>query len=208
MTSRIEIRLAIAAGLIISVLGIQACSPAHEEDLMAVRSDDCAICHDPEYQSAQSPPHVGIFPNECALCHSNVSWQPAAFEHANVADRLCALCHQSDYDGVTMPLHRGVFPTTCENCHGTVAWKPALDGVHPENAFPIANGAHKKFDCTDCHDLQRGSSTNGENTDCIGCHTGEHNMNKVNDQHKEVADYDYDINTPNFCLLCHPNGQN
>ncbi len=204
----IEIKSLRLIGGIIFVLGQIGCSPGHDgDDRIAVSSDDCVVCHEPEYQATAIPPHVGVFPDECALCHTNDSWQPASFAHESVADRLCVLCHKEDYDQVEQPLHVGQFPTTCENCHTYIAWKPALDGVHPEDSFPIAGGAHKGFSCIDCHDVDRGSSVAGANTNCIGCHTGEHSMAKVNEKHREVADYNFDIDTPNFCLVCHPNGK-
>ena len=33
-----------------------------------------------------------------------------------------------------------------------------------------------------------------------------HARAKVNDEHKEVDDYVFDANMPNFCLMCHPDG--
>lgn len=201
-----------------AMISLAACSSEHDPAVMSVSASDCNVCHNPEYQAATLPPHVGIFPNECALCHTNDAWQPAIFEHESVANRECVLCHQANYDGTTMPSHAGLYPTTCDDCHGTVSWIPAIGGAHPESAFPLANGAHQGITCAQCHDPTRGSSAMGENTDCVGCHTGEHSLGQMNDKHKEVNFYtEYrDVDDPGdvlsggpaFCLLCHPNGRN
>ena len=61
--------------------------------------------------------------------------------------------------------------------------------------------------CLDCHDAARGSPVGGMNTDCVGCHTGEHARSRVDAQHREVGDYTFDPARPNFCLRCHPNGR-
>ncbi len=118
----------------------------------------------------------------------------------------CIVCHQADYDGAQNPVHIGNFPTTCVDCHVTAAWQPALEGDHPENNFPIANGPHT-FECLECHDTNRGSSVDGANTDCVGCHTGEHTRQRMANQHNDVDDYVFIENMPSFCLECHPDGQ-
>jgi hypothetical protein len=194
---------------ILVALVLVACSGEHDPEVVSVSADDCSVCHTPEFQAATDPPHVSIFPTECALCHTNVAWQPATFTHASVSNRECVLCHNADYEGTTDPSHAGLYPNTCGDCHGTLAWKPAIGGEHPETAFPITDGPHKEYTCTECHDPNLGTSVAGENTDCVGCHTGKHEIGKMNDKHREVADYpDFrDMNGPNFCLLCHPNGR-
>lgn len=188
-------------------LALLACSPPHDGELKAVGAEDCAFCHNTEYQETTTPPHIDLLPDECVLCHDSEAWVPAQLDHASVKDRLCSLCHLPDYANTQEPIHMGLYPTTCVDCHGTQAWRPALNGVHPEADFPLADGPHKKIGCTDCHDVDRGTSTDGVNADCIGCHSGDHARGKVDDQHDGVADYVFDETAPNFCLLCHPNGQ-
>jgi hypothetical protein len=195
---------------LLALLTLAGCAGEHDPDLVSVMASDCAVCHTPDYQMAAAPPHVDIFPTECALCHSNVSWSPATFEHASVANRQCVLCHQANYDGAMDPVHVGSKPTTCQDCHGTIAWKPAIDGAHPDSAFRISGGAHDNIACTQCHDPELGSSSGGMNTDCVGCHTGEHSLSRMDGKHREVSGYTgaRDSMGPNFCLLCHPNGRN
>lgn len=196
------------AGLALAAASLLlACTGGRDPDVVEVTSDDCATCHMPEFASATEPPHQGVLPPDCALCHTNTAWSPATFTHDDFFRTACALCHQADYDNTSTPVHAGMFPTTCVDCHGTRAWQPALQGTHPEASFPIGGGPHENIACTHCHDVYAGDSAGGMNTDCVGCHTGTHNMNKVNEQHHEVADYQFDASMPNFCLMCHPNGR-
>jgi hypothetical protein len=87
-------------------------------------------------------------------------------------------------------------------------WIPALEGLHPEATFPIENGPHQEFKCLDCHRVSLGASRGGQNTDCVGCHTGEHERTKMDEKHQEEPGYVFDVNNPHFCLECHPNGDN
>lgn len=120
----------------------------------------------------------------------------------------CYLCHAEDYASATNPPHVGVNPTTCWECHDTDAWRPARGGGHPEADFAIATGHHSGIGCADCHDSARGSYTNGQNTDCIGCHLEVHLFADMSALHRErgVADFPALPETPNFCLSCHPDG--
>jgi hypothetical protein len=122
---------------------------------------------------------------------------------------LCVDCHQTDYDNSPFFGH-DAFATTCHDCHTTNAWKPAVGGTHPENAFPIANGPHSKYgdDCRSCHNPDLGSSVDGENADCVGCHDGEHSRARMDAKHNEEGDYPTGAAPPNFCLDCHADGQN
>jgi hypothetical protein len=125
-----------------------------------------------------------------------------------VAANDCYLCHVDDYESATNPTHVGVNPTTCWECHTTDAWRPAKSGQHPEAEFSIAAGHHSGILCTECHDADRGPSSNGANTDCIGCHLGAHLIDDMNASHRERAVVGYPDNPegPNFCLSCHPDG--
>ena len=102
------------------------------------------------------------------------------------------------------------FQTTCQDCHTTNGWTPAVGGAHPENAFPIQNGAHSDYreDCASCHNPDLGSSIDGENADCVGCHDGEHTRAEMDPKHDEEPDYPRGPAPPNFCLDCHPDGRN
>lgn len=142
---------------------------------------------------------VFLIPAGCINQHD------AQLQEVNTDD--CVTCHRPDYEAVVDPMHVGVFPETCGQCHTTDAWRPALEGAHPEANFPVAEGPHKSVECVECHKASLGPSTDGQNTDCIGCHTGEHNRAKMDDKHHEEPDYNWRDAVPNFCLECHPNGR-
>jgi hypothetical protein len=168
----------------------------------------CYACHRSDYQGAMDPPHVDRVPQTCEDCHTTSAWMPATFDHANVTG-TCYSCHRLDYEGTDNPPHvQDGYPQTCNDCHTTDMWIPALDGLHPEDRFPIGDGPHQEFECLECHKTNLGSSTDGQNTDCVGCHTGEHARQKVDEKHQEVPEYLFDVNNPHFCLECHPNGRN
>ena len=195
--------------LTIAALGVAlldgACGGGTQDHArVEVRSSECIVCHAQDVQHALNPPHEG-FPDTCGTCHGNDAWIPAAMHpwplngaHAiidcascHVGDppvylgtpTLCVGCHQDDYDNSPFPGH-DAYPTTCENCHTTTAWTPAVGGDHPENDFPIQDGPHSKYenDCVFCHDPELGSSVDGENADCVGCHEDKHTLEKMDPQ--------------------------
>lgn len=129
---------------------------------------------------------------------------PGAIE---VDAQACVACHRADYESTGAPLHAGRFPTTCADCHATGGWSPALEGLHPERAFPLGRGPHGQFGCTECHRVDRGPSAGGANTDCTGCHTGAHASRPMAEVHDGVPDYAFAPEAPSFCLRCHPDGQ-
>ena len=174
----------------------------------------CVGCHRSDYDATRNPVHAPDFGTACADCHHTDAWRPAAFNHdrfplhgahaltacANChgdpptyagTPSACVSCHRDDYDGSPYVAHPS-FATTCADCHTDTAWTPATDGYHPDGTFRISSGRHHVA-CLDCHDLNLGSWTNGDNTNCIGCH--EHS----NDHHRDPAH-------PNSCLECHPRG--
>jgi hypothetical protein len=118
----------------------------------------------------------------------------------------CVTCHLAAFNGTSNPVHPGFMPMTCGDCHTTHAWMPALAGGHPESKFPVADGVHN-LGCTSCHNVALGSSTGGQNTDCIGCHDGNHVQGKTDPLHTDVRAYVFNAATPHFCLTCHPDGR-
>jgi hypothetical protein len=167
----------------------------------------CLACHGSDHRNAMDPPHVDRLPQTCEDCHTTSAWMPATFTHEQVTG-TCHDCHRLDYERTTNPPHvQQGYPQTCNDCHTTDMWIPALDGLHPEATFPIADGPHQEFLCLECHKANLGPSQDGQNTDCVGCHTGEHARQEVDDQHQEVPEYVFDVANPHFCLECHPNGR-
>jgi hypothetical protein len=187
----------------------------------------CVGCHQDDYDGTTAPPHPGSLPTDCASCHTDAGWVPSTFMHSWPLDGAhvtapCASCHGDPPTYVGTPTTcigchadrraeadvavsgHSAFATTCGDCHTTTAWLPAIGGGHPETEFPISRGAHSVVACLDCHNASLGPSTDGMNTDCIGCH--EH-ANAARD-HGDVAGYPASPPTPHFCLDCHPNGRN
>lgn len=191
--------------------------------------NQCEGCHMDDYDGTTMPPHPGSLPTTCATCHTDAGWVPSTFMHSWPLDgahaatpcaschvgtppvytgtpRECNGCHAADRttaDGVVTG-HAG-YELQCQNCHTTTAWRPAIGGGHPETEFPISRGAHGGITCLNCHDASLGPSTDGMNTNCIGCH--EHSNEAGH--HREVAGYAGLAGTsPHFCLECHPRGRN
>ncbi|MCB9618524.1 MAG: hypothetical protein H6724_03620 [Sandaracinus sp.] len=223
---RCGVRLVVLVALTTS---LPACQLTRSDRVEVHTSDQCAVCHLPEYEATTSPVHEGLYPPVCQTCHLVDAWVPSTLvhewplvgAHASVACAGCHVppepvyaglpsecvdCHRDDYDASPYPGH-GTFPLTCMDCHTTDGWSPALGATHPESAFPIRSGAHSRFTCFDCHDIALGPSTGGMNTDCIGCHTGEHTRSRMDRKHDEVRDYPAGDAPPNFCLDCHPRGR-
>lgn len=142
------------------------------------------------------PGAVEIQATDCYTCHRT------EFEAAGVISLGSVGCLQP-----VAPVHVGNNPTTCASCHTVQGWCPALDGIHAEAAFPIERGAHRGVACLDCHVPELGPSTDGINVSCIGCHTGEHSMQRMADQHHEEDDYQWQPARPAFCRDCHPRGR-
>lgn len=218
-------------GLPWAALFVSACTSGQDHSRIVVRQGECLVCHQGDLERVTSPPHDS-FPSTCGTCHGQDAWSPAAFTHAwpltgahetiacascHLGDppvyqgtpTLCVGCHQDDYDSSPFPGHAD-FSTTCENCHTTTAWKPAVGGNHPENAFPIQNGAHSPYrdDCVSCHNPDLGSPVDGANADCVGCHDGDHTRAQMDPKHRDEPDYPQGAAPPNFCLDCHADGRN
>ena len=139
-------RLAIACALSWSLSGCSA------EETVEVPSARCAGCHLQEYQAVTHPPHAGVRPTTCGVCHGEAGWHPARSvlahsfplegAHAKAAcfdchrgptpvfegtTKLCLDCHQKEQASANAQVeHHASFPSQCETCHTTTAWKPTL----------------------------------------------------------------------------------
>lgn len=166
----------VVGALLVVPLGATGCTEVvndtHEPGV--VRQAQCISCHESERASAVNPPHETL-PTSCQDCHSEAQWVPAEF----------AMGHSGARQG------DDTFAFTCQDCHTTNAWTPAVGGTHPENAFPIENGAHSDYrdDCVSCHNPDFRSPEAGENADCVGCRDGDHTRAKMDAKHCEENDY-------------------
>ncbi len=157
-------------------------------------TSNCVQCHLADYKATTDPNHIQLgIPTTCENCHNTNAWIPADFDHAGITNN-CVQCHLTDYKATTDPNHIAAgFPTQCELCHNTNTWF----GATFNHDFPITNGHHAGFDCSDCH---LNPNDFGQFS-CIDCH--EHNQADMADEHHGVNGYVWESNA---CLACHPNG--
>jgi hypothetical protein len=124
---------------------------------------------------------------DCSACHT---------QGFSGTPRDCYSCHEDDYARTKNPDHTASgFPTTCERCHSTNAWTPA--NFDHDAFFPISKGAHRGFECIDCH-----TTGSFATFSCISCH--EHSKDRTDNEHDEVSGYRYDSKA---CYQCHPTGR-
>ena len=181
--------------------------PSHTQVGMG---EDCATCHQSDFQRATRPLHVGIIPMDCAACHGNTSWSPARGSdhswplngaHSTVACNACHVgepavyegttsacldCHRGDREVALTPPHEG-FSSDCSTCHGTSAWQPAAFA----HEWPL-EGAHASAVCASCHTGDP-PVYDGTLDTCIGCHQADRDS-VVQPSHDEFS---------SDCSTCH-----
>jgi hypothetical protein len=140
---RVRLLGAIITGSVLWV-GCQQVSPTQNA------SARCASCHLSEFEATSDPPHVGVRPKTCGVCHLADSWHPYRLKHNwplqgahakakcfachtgkppqfEGTSRDCLSCHKAAKDKANAAvLHHASFPVTCDKCHTTNAWKPTL----------------------------------------------------------------------------------
>jgi len=211
---------------------LASCESCHAGGVYAGTPRECVGCHRDDYDASDDPPHAAAgFATTCASCHGVVDWVPSTFDHDAAfalngahqtaacvschADgvyqgtpRLCYGCHAEDYQASTNPSHTQLaLATTCINCHNETSWTTDTFPGH-DTFFRTSSGKHSRFDCTDCH---KQSDTSWAVFTCTGCHTGEHNLARMNQKHQgEVNNYQQTISqygVEGACLHCHPDGR-
>lgn len=191
------------------------CAACHNGDYNNT-PNTCVGCHLSDFNNTMDPDHeLNQFPQDCALCHSQLAWTPSTFDHNqyyplvgahaaiandcvvchqgdyNNTPNTCVGCHQDDYNNTTNPDHElGNFPTNCIVCHSQNAWVPA-DFNH-DMVYPLT-GAHATIadQCVLCH---IGGYSNTPTT-CAGCHQDDYNTS-MNPNHGSLG-------FPTDCALCH-----
>jgi hypothetical protein len=118
-----------------------ACESCHASAAFKGAPRACIGCH------KNDDKHEGRFANNCASCHSTMSWSKISFDHgrdarypltgahANVG---CYACHTAkNVSSAKLPttcyachkkqdVHRGAYGTNCAKCHATATWKSAV----------------------------------------------------------------------------------
>jgi hypothetical protein len=200
------------------------CASCHQDGILSGTPQDCWSCHEINFNEANDPDHAASsFDHDCAICHTQLSWSPATFDHdltefpltgAHVQTDCaqchlngqysgtpdeCFFCHENDWDQTNDPDHdAAAFPVQCDLCHSTSDWDDAQ--FQHLIYFPIYSGSHAEEwnSCADCHLDQSDFSS----FSCIDCH--EHRQSEVDGEHDDVDDYIY---ASWACLDCHPTGK-
>ena len=157
------------------------CSACHIGNQYKNTPKTCVSCHAPD------DVHQRSRGNECARCHTTISWKTAKFDHAKEtgfslvgahASADCVECHitgrvqddlPKDCNGCHMAQdsHAGRMGQKCESCHGVSSWKPSKFDHERDAKYKLPT-AHEKLDCHDCHTANIESQKLG--TTCIACH--------------------------------------
>ncbi|MFA6540999.1 MAG: hypothetical protein WCT99_05290, partial [Bacteroidota bacterium] len=192
------------------------CASCHSSGQFKGLPADCYSCHQKDFNATTNPNHVtSQFSHDCLTCHSNASWKPSTFNHANTNFPLvgahaavacldchkngqyaglstdCFSCHQADFNSVTDPNHvANNFDHNCLTCHSMNGWSPATFD-HSKTLFPLT-GAHSSVPCSNCH---AGGKYAGTSTDCFACHQTDYNAT-TNPAHAAA-------NYPTACVSCH-----
>ena len=176
----------------------------------------CVGCHIEDFNATTDPNHQQAgFPQDCAQCHNQNTWEGATFDHYSVYPLLgahaqiaaqclechangyqntpntCVGCHLEDFNATTDPNHQQAgFPQDCAQCHSQNNWEGAT--FDHNTVYPLL-GAHAQIaaQCLECH---ANGYQNTPNT-CVGCHI--ENFNSTTDPNHQQAGF------PQDCAQCH-----
>jgi hypothetical protein len=161
-----------------------ACFESHDRT-QEVRSDDCVLCHQADFDATSTPVHAapGVgFPTTCANCHRASDWSPAL---------------------------EGLHPAP-----NTYTELDPMGQVQNQT-FVIDTGPHAEVKCVLCHDLDvalpavPAAQRRGFGTDCLQCHPDDafHQDSHAGAISATGGPYTtYRADVRNFCLACHPTG--
>ncbi|MEZ4896287.1 MAG: hypothetical protein R2806_05605 [Saprospiraceae bacterium] len=194
------------------------CAGCHHEDFNNT-PNTCVGCHQADYEQTQNPSHAATgFSTDCASCHSEAGWRPAAFDHdaqyfpiysgahqgawdacaachtnaSNFAIVSCIDCHEHNQPD-TDTKHQGVAgyaysSSACLACHPTGSADGAFD--HNQTNFPLT-GAHLTVACVECH----ADGYTGTPTTCVSCHQTDFNQT-TDPNHQQLG-------LSSDCATCH-----
>ena len=179
-------------------------------------SSTCVDCHRKDFLATTQPSHVADkYPEDCFLCHNELSWAPAKFNHNTntgfplkgghigidcvschsngykVTSTNCASCHLASYNSSTNPAHvTAKFSNDCKSCHTEIGWRPSSYNHNTATTFAL-NGGHTGVSCISCH--AKGYA--GISSECVSCHLT--NFNATTNPNHITAKYSTD------CKICH-----
>jgi hypothetical protein len=162
-----------------------SCRGCHAAGSFAGTARACSSCH-------LDVRHRGRFGSDCASCHDETAWSPAAgFDHARTGFALergharvaCAACHGRDglrLAGAAAPTacqtchaapHGAQFGARCTECHTTASFRALPPFDHAARTdFPLEL-RHAALPCLQCHDARRRPTVNRA---CRTCHGDPH----------------------------------
>jgi hypothetical protein len=169
-----------------------------------------------DYNATTNPAHAAAqFPTDCKMCHNEVDWKSATFDHNTSTtfplkgghlglscnqchtqgyagtSTACVACHLKDYNATTDPIHSAAgFSTDCQTCHTDASWKTSSFNHTTATSFPL-NGGHQNLTCNLCH--SQGFA--GTSTACVACHLKDYNAT-TNPAHAAAQ-------FPTDCKMCH-----
>ncbi|MBK6822055.1 MAG: hypothetical protein IPG87_03365 [Saprospiraceae bacterium] len=177
----------------------------------------CVGCHLTDYNNTKDPNHMAAqFPNDCASCHNQKSWEPSTFDHdtryfpvysgkhkgvwnqciechtnpSNYQQFSCTVCHLNPETDEDHKMVGGYYyqNDACFACHPTGDADFKFD--HNTTGFPLT-GAHQVVNCQECHS----KGFKGTSTVCVDCHQLDFDQS-INPKHK-------DLGFPTDCASCH-----
>jgi len=197
-----------------------ACVECHGNNRFAGIPQDCAACHQADFDAAKNPLHRAAgFSTACQSCHTTGQWQGAPYDHGKTRYPLtgrhtsvtcqqchaggqyaglpsqCSSCHADDAGRTTNPNHKlAGFSTACETCHTTARWQGAVYD-HGKTRYPLT-GKHASATCQQCH---AGGQYAGLPSQCATCHQQDADRT-VDPNHKQAG-------FPPACETCHTTAQ-
>ena len=166
---------------------------------------DCSLCHTPtntiNYTTFAGIAfnHLGIDPNNCAVCHNTGIATPKKANHIPVHED-CSVCHNS-----TSVFTPSTFLTTghqnitngCEGCHTSQFFPAPTTLIKSTSHLPTVQ------DCDVCHAVAGFTPSNFNHTgisgNCASCHNG----NFVGINARGPTNSPVHQNTPSDCSACH-----
>jgi hypothetical protein len=129
------------------------CAACHVGGDYANTPNTCAGCHIDNFNATNNPPHQGSgFSTDCASCHNQNAWQPAAFDHDGQYFPIYSGRHKNEWNQCT-DCHTNAGNYTifsCIDCHEH-SNKSKVDKDHSdENGYQYSSSA-----CYDCHPTGR-----------------------------------------------------
>jgi len=130
------------------------CTECHQGGRYAGTPNQCAACHDQDYNQTTSPAHAAAgFPRECQTCHTTVAWEPSSFNHDPLFPisagsphapgrwSACSDCH-------TVATNFNAFSCLTCHAHSQTQMDPKHSGV--------ARYSYDSQACFQCHPRGRG----------------------------------------------------